>query len=278
LTAKQNDLTAKLRGASALFDISGAGVITVNDISAQTANIKEYAAKLQTIKSKVSAALFDEIAGLEMNEGGAYIDQLLQMSDKELKAYSKAYDDQLALTESIAQKTYKKEMQTVENDYVKALKAAYKSLPDEMQTLGEQAMQGFFDGLTKNTDYMSEEIQTYVKAMVDTFKKDLKIASPSKVMMQLGEFTGDGFIEGLKDTIGAVKSVEAEIASGAASPLARGDYSVIRGGLYAGGYAGGNSVVNNYNLVQNNTSPKALSALETYRARRAQIALVKALT
>lgn len=38
------------------------------------------------------------------------------------------------------------------------------------------------------------------------------------------------------------------------------------------------SIVNNYNLVQNNTSPKALSALDTYRARRQQVSMVKAMT
>lgn len=38
------------------------------------------------------------------------------------------------------------------------------------------------------------------------------------------------------------------------------------------------SFVNNYNLVQNNTSPKALSALDTYRARRQQVSMVKAMT
>ena len=37
-----------------------------------------------------------------------------------------------------------------------------------------------------------------------------------------------------------------------------------------------NSTVNNYNLVQNNTSPKSLSALETFQARREQIELIKA--
>ena len=39
-----------------------------------------------------------------------------------------------------------------------------------------------------------------------------------------------------------------------------------------------NSVINNYNLVQNNTSPKSLSALQTYQARRQQLAMVKAMT
>ena len=51
--------------------------------------------------------------------------------------------------------------------------------------------------------------------------------------------------------------------------------SLKREGVIGGGSAGGNSVVNNYNLVQNNTSPKSLSALDTYRARRQQIAMLK---
>jgi hypothetical protein len=44
------------------------------------------------------------------------------------------------------------------------------------------------------------------------------------------------------------------------------------------GPGAGQSVTNNYNLVQNNTSPKALTALETYQARRQQIAMIKAVS
>ena len=47
----------------------------------------------------------------------------------------------------------------------------------------------------------------------------------------------------------------------------------------AAAVTGGRSTVNNntYNLVQNNTSPKALTALETYQARRQQVAMLKAM-
>jgi hypothetical protein len=41
---------------------------------------------------------------------------------------------------------------------------------------------------------------------------------------------------------------------------------------------GNTNITNNYNLVQNNNSPKSLSALETYKARQRQIAMVKAAT
>lgn len=276
LVQKQDALADKMRGANSLFNISGAGVLTVNDITAQTAQIRDYAKKLQTIKGKVSAALFDEIAGYDMQEGGAFIDQLLQMSEKDLKAYSAAYDEKIAASKKLAEQTYKKDIAQVEKDYKTELKQAFANLPAELEALGVDAMTGFVDGLTKNTDYMSDEIKTYVAAMVDEYKKDLKIASPSKVMAQIGEFTGEGFIDGMKETISAARSTAREIISAVSSPLGRFEYSNMlnRGG----GVAGGSSVVNNYNLVQNNNSPKSLSALETYRARRQQIALIKALT
>lgn len=51
--------------------------------------------------------------------------------------------------------------------------------------------------------------------------------------------------------------------------------SLQKEGFFGGPSGSTNNVTNNYNLVQNNTSPKALSALDTYRARRQQIAMLK---
>ena len=84
----------------------------------------------------------------------------------------------------------------------------------------------------------------------------------------------------MKDTIVSVKKTAGEMIASAATPL--GDMSSSLGSMRAvvgstsGAAVQNNNTVNNYNLVQNNTSPKSLSALETYQARRQQIALVKA--
>ena len=143
-------------------------------------------------------------------------------------------------------------------------------------------MQGFVNGLTQNTDYMSKEVKTFIASMVDNFKKELKIKSPSRVMMEIGDYTGEGFVNGLKSTINSVKKTAGNIAQAAAMPLE--DLSTNLNGIRStvnGQNAQGpsiNNVTNNYNLVQNNTSPKSLSALETYQARRQQIALMKAFT
>lgn len=284
LISKQDSLISKLKSAGDLFEISGAGIMTVNDIKAQTQNIKEYAQKLQTIKSKVSSELFDQIASYDMDEGGAFMDRLLSMSDADLKAYSDAYDEKMRVSEELAKKTYQKDFDNVAKEYKNSLSAAFKDLPKQLEEMGVNAMKGFTSGLTKNTDYMTSAVKTMVKAMVDEFKDELDIHSPSKVTEKLGAFTGRGFGNGLIDTIKQVQTQVKAFIGGVTAPLTdmTANIPTVRSavkGRTGNGIANNNqTIVNNYNLVQNNTSPKSLSALDTYRARRQQVSMVKAMT
>lgn len=282
LIEKQNNLIDKLKSAGELFSVSGAGIMTVNDLKEQTRQITEYTAKLQKIKTKVSAELFDEITKFDMKEGSAYIDRLLAMSAADLKAYNDAYTEKMKAAEKAGETIYASDFKQIEKDYENEINKAFKDLPKKLEELGNEAMQGFINGLTDNTDYMTKQVKTYIKAMVDTFTKELKIGSPSKVTHELGDFTGMGFVNGLKDTIASVKKAAVEMAQTVATPLDSVKAGIDNAKLIAGSpnqIAGGNtSVINNYNLVQNNTSPKSLSALDTYRARRQQVAFVKAIT
>lgn len=273
LIGKQNDLISKLKEAGDLYGISGSGVLTVSDIQAQTAQIKDYTEKLKTIKSKVTAELFDEIAALDMTEGAAYIDRLLAMSEKELSSYNKAYQEKLKAAEE-AGKIYKKDIWDNEQLYKEEIKKTLEDLPDEMEALGNEALKGFLKGLVGDNDYLESEIKTLINAMVDTFKKELDIHSPSRLLERIGDMTGAGFVEGIKNTINEAKQAAERLAGSVATPLEK----VSTAGIVSGGIGAGTRVTNNYNLVQNNTSPRSLSALETYRARRAQIQMVKAMT
>ena len=145
-------------------------------------------------------------------------------------------------------------------------------------------MKSFVNGMTANTTYMGANIKTFINAMVDEFKKDLGIHSPSKVTGQLGSYTGEGFVEGFMDWIPEAERTASKLAEAAKTPIEqlrdainqRIPQNATAGA--AGATAGTTNVTNNYNLTQNNTSPKPLTALETYQARRRQINMVKALT
>ena len=282
LIGKQDALISKLKSAGELFNISDAGVITISDIKQQTKDIKDYTSKLQKIKDKVSSDLFDEIASYDMEQGNAFMDQLLALSDSDLKAYSDAYDEKMKVAESLAEDLYKNDFKDIADDYATEIKKAMKGLPKQLEELGDQTMKGFIEGLKGNTDYMSKSVKTIINGMISTFKKELGIHSPSRVMMGIGEYTGEGFADGLKNMVGYVtKSANSLIdatsqsLSGVTSNIGNLKANV---GISGSGIGGNTNVVNNYNLVQNNTSPKSLTALETYKARRQQIAMVKAAT
>lgn len=284
LISKQDNLISKLKSAGDLFEISGAGIMTINDIKAQTQNIKDYAQKLQTIKGKVSSELFDQIASYDIDEGGAFMDRLLSMSDADLKAYSDAFDEKMRVSEELAKKTYQKDFENVTKEYKNSLSAVFKDLPKQLEEMGIDAMKGFTTGLTKNTDYMTKAIKTMVSAMVDEFKDELDIHSPSKVTAKIGIFTAQGFGNGLLDSISQVQAKAKKFINSVTSPLTDMATNIpnVRSAVKSSdrnGIADSNqTIVNNYNLVQNNTSPKSLSALETYRARRQQVSMVKAMT
>ena len=111
--------------------------------------------------------------------------------------------------------------------------------------------------------------------MVDTFKKQLGIRSPSRVAMALGELTGEGFADGLLEMVKTVKEAAKEITDTVASSLDFSDsMSSAKGAIYqasgaagvnrnAGSFAGTNTQIINFN--QTNNSPKALDRLTIYR-------------
>ena len=273
LISKQDNLIQKLKSAGDLFNLSNANVMTLNDIQEQTAAIKQYAAKLKTIKEKVSGDLFDQIASYDMKEGEAFIDRLLAMTDKELQAYSDAYDEKMKVSEDLSKDIYKSDFDKVAANYKSAMEKAFADLPAQLEALGWQSMQGFLSGLTENTDYMKESVQTFIKGMVDTFKKQLGIASPSKVMMQIGEYTGEGFADGLMDMVKTVQKAAKEITDTVKDTLDIGDVSGAKdligsasgSGLNrsTGSFVGDRTQVINFNQVNN--SPKALDRLTIYR-------------
>ena len=282
LISKQESLIDKLKTAGDLFEVSGAGVMTVNDLKAQTKAITDYTAKLTKIKAKVSAELFDQITSYDMDQGSAFMDRLLSMSASDLTAYNKAYTEKMQAADKAGETIYKKDFENLKKNYETEIDKAFKNIPKQLEDLGKEAMKGFVSGLTTNTDYMSKNIKTFVNSMLSTFKKQLKISSPSKVMYEIGDFTVMGFTDALKDGITSVRDAIGNIASEVSTPLSGLNIdtglarSTANQGLY--GSSSVSNVTNNYNLVQNNTSPKPLSALETYQARRRQISMVKAMT
>ena len=210
-----------------------------------------------------------------MKEGNAFMDRLLAMSDAELKAYSDAFDEKMSVAESLSKNLYKSDFDTIASNYEKAMKAAFAGLPKQLEQLGYQTMQGFLSGLTTNTAYMEESVKTFISGMVDTFKQQLGIHSPSKVGISLGENFGGAFADGLLEMVKTVQAAAKDITSAVTDSLdfqdsisaAKASVSAATGtsgmNRNAGSFVGDRNQIINFNQINN--SPKALDRLTIYR-------------
>lgn len=64
--------------------------------------------------------------------------------------------------------------------------------------LGKQMMQGFADGILSKKDDVTAAANTVAQAAADATQSTLDIHSPSRILMELGEYAGQGFVIGLK--------------------------------------------------------------------------------
>lgn len=69
---------------------------------------------------------------------------------------------------------------------------------DSFKILGKQMAQGFADGITAKKEDVVAAASTVAQAAADATKTTLDIHSPSRVLMGLGEYAGQGFVIGLK--------------------------------------------------------------------------------
>lgn len=92
---------------------------------------------------------------------------------------------------------------------------AVKELPGKMADAGKDVVRGFWNGIKSLGSWVSDKVTGFFTGIVDGAKSALKIKSPSRVFMELGEFTGEGFALGIEDTSKMVNRSMQAVTSGA---------------------------------------------------------------
>src|SRR5690606_983916 len=100
------------------------------------------------------------------------------------------------------------------------VKSRWRVLVDDMKQIGKDVIGGFIQGLKEKYKELRDYWRDIVESMPRQLKNLLRISSPSKVMMQLGEWTGEGFAVGLQRSMASImRQAEAiaEVATAASS-------------------------------------------------------------
>ena len=88
---------------------------------------------------------------------------------------------------------------------------------------GKSAGSGFAGGLSSMLGSVISAARSLAESAISNLKAHLKINSPSKVMIEQGEYTGEGFALGILNQINPVKSAAASLSAAVTAPLSMPD-------------------------------------------------------
>lgn len=260
----QSAMTDKLAEYGDLYTIDDNGKLTLNNIQKDINTMRKYENDLKKLKGKISDDLMSEITNnMDVDDAVAYMNALLNMSEQELKHYNDLYSTKLKLAKNISKRFYADKLKEIQDEYTSKLQAAFKEAKATIAQAGEDAVNGFVQGMSKSMKKNDKAIKKIAESVVNTMKKTLKIHSPSKVFESLGMYSGEGYQIGLTKSMNQAKS--------SLSNMLGTTTAQVKKGLGASN----SSTTNNYNFYQTNNSPKALSRLEIYRQTKNQLAFAK---
>lgn len=104
-------------------------------------------------------------------------------------------------------------------DIKSAVESAASTVTASTPTIGKAIPEGLLLGMKTYSGQASEYMKSESQTVIDAVRSTLGINSPSTVMMQLGQFTTQGFVEGMTQNQGAIStafnSAIADLASSA---------------------------------------------------------------
>lgn len=221
---------AKLTNIDMSGDKANVGTLIVG-LSGKLSAIKQFARDIKILVSKgLNKNILRQLIEMGPEKGLSLAEMLVGASGSEIKAINRA-----------------------QSQIDKVAKQLGKSAADALYDTGKKAGEGFLRGLQGQLDNLESMMAKIAKAVVDAVKKELKVKSPSLVMREIGAFTGQGLVLGLRSQLAPTAAAAGDLAAMAIPTPGAGSASY--GAYGAGAAAAAVTIINNYFTV--NVPPTA---------------------
>lgn len=194
---KRKAFYERLSDIGDLYTADDYGYIALKDFRSMTKQIKQYSKNIEKLKQILPDGLMEEILGLDTASGLQLTNHLLGMSSKQIEKWGKNYSAMTKAAKKTSNTYYQPQLDAVKQAFDLAVVKQMQKLDKKLDTIGQNAVQGFINGMNKKMKSLKGSSKKVAKAVVSTLQGELRIHSPSRVTKALGGYTGLGFVEGL---------------------------------------------------------------------------------
>ncbi|WP_330582381.1 phage tail protein, partial [Paraclostridium sordellii] len=118
------------------------------------------------------------------------------------------------------------EAKTGMTDVFNGIVDTFTNLPSKMMDIGKNIVAGIKQGISDAWNGMKGWIGGLCDSFIDGVKEKMDIHSPSRVMRQLGVYTGEGFGLGIGDTVNSISKQANAIAEAAIPNVNAGNFDM----------------------------------------------------
>lgn len=203
---KQESMASNLMSWGSLYSYDENNKLQLENLNKQVKNIKKYEKNLEQLKDLVSEDLMSEIVSMGAEEGFAYTEKLLSLSDDQLDAYDRAYSKKKKISEDIAKKYYKDEVTQLKKGFTQEVSTLMNNLVTDITGAGTKAINGFMKAF-KGTS-VETAIQDFCKKVNDTLDKNFNITESLNIAKALNK-ASDSVKKSTKTKTGSLSTTKA---------------------------------------------------------------------
>lgn len=197
-----------------LYRKNNNGKIVFTDFKTEQKKVNQLSANLSKLKKlNMPAGMLDEIVGMDTANALEFTNSMLKADSKELKAYAKDYSSFQKTTKAVSQKYYKQDLANVKKNFNSSVTKEMKILNKKLNQIGVNAMKGLVKGMTSQKKNLDKAGKSLANTIMNSFKKKLKIHSPSREFINLAHYIGTGIVSGLNDMAHDVKTATMNLVS-----------------------------------------------------------------
>lgn len=206
ISQKQESMASNLMSWGSLYSYDENNKLQLENLNKQVKNIKKYEKNLEQLKDLVSEDLMSEIVSMGAEEGFAYTEKLLSLSDDQLDAYDRAYSKKKKISEDIAKKYYKDEVTQLKKGFTQEVSTLMNNLVTDITGAGTKAINGFMKAF-KGTS-VETAITDFCRKVNETLDKNFNITESLNIAKALNK-ASDSVKKSTKTKTGSLSTTKA---------------------------------------------------------------------
>lgn len=154
--------------------------VNMYDLDTQLTQVERYQEGLKKLKDKIPESLMDQILGMGLNEADNFVEHLNAMSEEELEAYKKKWEQLQGSSETYSKEFFEQRLTDTKAGWTKEVEEAAKTAQEATEEAGKKIAKSLIKSLNGEKETLKKSMRGIAKNMIEAFKKAFGLEKDGK--------------------------------------------------------------------------------------------------